>query len=121
MLGNGHARFGGRLSGKGPATLAPRRSAEPTGTLARGWAYVPEYDSEQDRRAALVDFLNHYNHDRPHAGIGHRSPSSRVPQRNYRLTSPCSRIPTTPPPTSASRAAHPRPRRSGTNLVRHHT
>lgn len=35
------------------------------GTLAREWAYVREYDSEAARRAALVDFLNHYNYHRP--------------------------------------------------------
>lgn len=29
-MGNHHVRFGGRPSGKGPAALAPRRSAEPT-------------------------------------------------------------------------------------------
>lgn len=33
MLGNGPVRFGGRPSGKGPATLAPRRSADPTSTI----------------------------------------------------------------------------------------
>ena len=31
----GHVRFGGRPSGKGPAQLAPRRSADPTGGLRR--------------------------------------------------------------------------------------
>lgn len=56
------------------------------GTLAREWAYIRDYDSEQARRAALVDFLNHYNHDRPHAGIGHKPPISRVPLCTYRLT-----------------------------------
>ncbi|MFE4461485.1 integrase core domain-containing protein [Nocardia tengchongensis] len=56
------------------------------GTLAREWAYIREYDSEQARRAALIDFFNHYNHDRPHAGIGHQPPISRVSLRTYRLT-----------------------------------
>ncbi|WP_083894212.1 integrase core domain-containing protein [Nocardia tenerifensis] len=79
-----------------PYTLRTNGKAERfNGTLAQKWAYVREYDSEQARRAALVDFLNTYNHDRPHAGIGHRSPSSRVPQRNYRLTGPCPASPTT--------------------------
>jgi transposase InsO family protein len=56
------------------------------GTLAREWAYVREYDSEQARRAALIDFLNHYNHERLHAGIGHKPPISRVPLSTYQLT-----------------------------------
>jgi transposase InsO family protein len=56
------------------------------GTLAREWAYVREYESEADRRVALVDFLNHYNYDRPHAAIGHKPPASRVPLATYRLT-----------------------------------
>jgi hypothetical protein len=33
-----------------------------------------------------VDFLNHYNYDRPHAAIGHKPPASRVPLATYRLT-----------------------------------
>jgi hypothetical protein len=44
------------------------------------------YDSEAERRLALVDFLNHYNYDRPHAAIGHKPPASRVPLATYRLT-----------------------------------
>lgn len=40
------------------------------GALAREWAYVRDYTSEQGHRAALVDFLNYYNHDRPHAALG---------------------------------------------------
>lgn len=56
------------------------------GTLAREWAYVREYGSEAERRAALVDFLNHYNHERPHSALGHKSPASRVPLATYRLT-----------------------------------
>ena len=67
-------------------------------TLAREWAYIREYNSEQERRVALVVFLNHYNHDRPHAGIGHRPPSSRVPRSSYRITGPCPAIPATPHP-----------------------
>ncbi|MTE16281.1 hypothetical protein [Nocardia aurantiaca] len=52
--------------------------------------------AEQARRAALVDyFLNHYNHDRPHAGIGHQPPISRVPLRTYRLPDTGITIPVT--------------------------
>lgn len=66
------------------------------GTLAREWAYVCEYDSEAERRAALVDFLNFYNHERPHSALGQLPPSSRVPMRNYRLTSAGIVIPAMP-------------------------
>ncbi len=56
------------------------------GTLAREWAYVRAYTSEQDRRAALADFLNYYNHDRPHAALGGRPPISRTAGSDYRVT-----------------------------------
>ncbi|MET4427166.1 hypothetical protein ABIA65_000448 [Mycolicibacterium sp. 624] len=35
---------------------------------------------------ALVDFLNNYNHERPHAALGHKPPASRVRLATYRLT-----------------------------------
>lgn len=49
------------------------------------WLYVRVYTSEEDRRAALVPFLNHYNHDRPHTSIGNRPPISRAPVPGPRL------------------------------------
>ncbi|MDA0252723.1 MAG: integrase core domain-containing protein, partial [Actinobacteria bacterium] len=30
-----------------------------------------EYAFAEERRSALTDFLNHYNHERPHASLGH--------------------------------------------------
>ncbi len=56
------------------------------GTLAREWAYVREYSSEGERRAALVDFLNFYNYERPHSALDNLPPVSRVPIATYRLT-----------------------------------
>jgi hypothetical protein len=44
------------------------------GTLAREWAYVKPYDSEEARTAELVPFLNYYNHERPHASLKHQPP-----------------------------------------------
>lgn len=55
------------------------------GTLSREWAYVRAYESEAQRTAALADFLNHYNHERLHAGIGNIPPVERVPGREFRL------------------------------------
>lgn len=56
------------------------------GTLAREWAYVRDYTSEQERRAALADFLNYYNHERPHAALGGKPPISRTSGSDYRVT-----------------------------------
>lgn len=66
------------------------------GTLAREWAYVCEYGSEAERRTALIDFLNFYNHERPHSALGQLPPSSRVPMRSYRLTSAGIAVPEIP-------------------------
>jgi transposase InsO family protein len=55
-------------------------------TLAREWAYVREYASEAQRLAALADFLNHYNHERPHAALRGQSPISRTQGSTYRIT-----------------------------------
>ncbi|AUH39651.1 hypothetical protein CXR04_04795 [Streptomyces sp. CMB-StM0423] len=56
------------------------------GTLAREWAYVRDYLSERDRQAALADFLNYYNHERPHTALGGRPPVSRTDGSDYRVT-----------------------------------
>jgi transposase InsO family protein len=55
------------------------------GTLAREWAYVRAYASEHERSAALADFLNHYNHKRPHSALGGSPPISRVTDHGFRL------------------------------------
>lgn len=57
------------------------------GTLAREWAYVRTYRSEQERRDALDEFLAYYNYERPHSALGGQPPASRV----------------SPPPTEPSR------------------
>ncbi|QLH26507.1 transposase family protein [Streptomyces sp. Rer75] len=56
------------------------------GTLAREWAYVRDYTSEHERRVALADFLNYYNHERPHSSLGGKPPISRTPASGYRVT-----------------------------------
>ncbi|WP_373431042.1 hypothetical protein [Streptomyces canus] len=38
--------------------------------MAREWAYVRDYGSEHERRVALADFLNYYNHEGPHTALG---------------------------------------------------
>ncbi|MGC5173364.1 IS481 family transposase, partial [Microbacterium sp. DT81.1] len=47
-------------------------------TLATEWAYAAIYDSEQAREATYQDWIHHYNHHRPHTGIGGQAPSTRV-------------------------------------------
>ncbi|MFF5029409.1 integrase core domain-containing protein, partial [Streptomyces collinus] len=42
------------------------------------WAYLRPYTSNDDRTAALADFLHTYNHHRCHAALGGQPPISRV-------------------------------------------
>lgn len=48
------------------------------------------------RRAALVDFLNFYNYERPHSALDHRPPATRVPMSAYRLTAEGITVPDIP-------------------------
>jgi transposase InsO family protein len=50
------------------------------GTMAREWLRRRPYESEEDRTAALADFLNYYNHERPHSALGWVPPAARAPQ-----------------------------------------
>jgi transposase InsO family protein len=47
-------------------------------TCLREWAYVRPYHTSQERTAALGDFLDYYNRQRPHLGIHGRSPQQRL-------------------------------------------
>lgn len=53
--------------------------------LTRDWACVRDYTSEHERRAALADFLNYYNHERPHAALGGKPPIRRTSGSDYRV------------------------------------
>lgn len=46
-------------------------------TLLREWAYRRPYRSSARRAAALAPYLRFYNHRRPHASLGRRSPWTR--------------------------------------------
>jgi len=48
-------------------------------TLAAEWAYAASYDSDEARTATYQAWIHHYNHHRPHTGIGGQTPSDRVP------------------------------------------
>jgi transposase InsO family protein len=43
-------------------------------TIEREWAYAAAYPSNHARLATLPAWLHHYNHHRPHMGLGGRSP-----------------------------------------------
>jgi transposase InsO family protein len=55
-------------------------------TLSREWAYVRDYASEHERRGALADFLNYYNHERSHSAPGSQPPISRTTGSEYRVS-----------------------------------
>ena len=54
-------------------------------TLATEWAYADTYTSDTARAATYARWLHHYNHHRPHTGIGGSTPAERVHNvtRNY--------------------------------------
>ncbi len=47
-------------------------------TLATEWAYATAYVSDDARAATYATWLHHYNHHRPHTGIGGAVPADRV-------------------------------------------
>ena len=47
-------------------------------TLQDEWAYIRRYRSNAERLRALDRWLDHYNHARPHGGIGGGVPASRL-------------------------------------------
>jgi transposase InsO family protein len=47
-------------------------------TLGAEWAYSRPFASNADRTALLPTWLDHYNLNRPHLGIGGHSPIDRV-------------------------------------------
>jgi len=47
-------------------------------TLAAEWAYAQTYLSDAARAATYADWIHHYNHHRPHTGIGGLTPAQRI-------------------------------------------
>ncbi len=47
-------------------------------TLEEEWAYAKTYRSEAERVADYPAWLHHYNHHRPHTGIGGLTPMQRL-------------------------------------------
>ena len=47
-------------------------------TLQNEWAYARLYSNSDERTAALLTWLNHYNLRRPHGSLGHRPPAARL-------------------------------------------
>jgi transposase InsO family protein len=46
--------------------------------LQEEWAYARAYGSETERQACYQDFIEHYNHHRPHTALKGASPACRV-------------------------------------------
>ena len=49
-------------------------------TLAREWAYSQAWSSNDERAAALGEFLDRYNYHRPHTALGGKPPITRCPR-----------------------------------------
>jgi transposase InsO family protein len=47
-------------------------------TLKRRWAYRYTYRTSALRAASLRPWINHYNHQRPHRGLGKKTPMARL-------------------------------------------
>ena len=47
-------------------------------TLATEWAYAASYSTDEARAAEYPRWLHHYNHHRPHTGLGGQTPAQRV-------------------------------------------
>jgi transposase InsO family protein len=47
-------------------------------TLTRRWAYGQPYPSSERRRQALSDWIDDYNHRRPHGSLGNQPPAARL-------------------------------------------
>lgn len=52
----------------------------------REWAYGWTYQNSAERTNALTSWQHHYNWHRPHSGIGHIAPMSRLKSANNLLT-----------------------------------
>jgi transposase InsO family protein len=46
--------------------------------MGREWAHGRSYPTSTHRASLLKDWLEHYNHQRPHSAIGDRAPHTRV-------------------------------------------
>lgn len=48
-------------------------------TMATEWLYARAWASNDQRQAALQDWLDHYNYHRSHSSLGGKPPISRCP------------------------------------------
>jgi transposase InsO family protein len=55
-------------------------------TLAAEWAYAESYASNEARSASYADWLDEYNHRRPHSALGGHTPACRVHNLTGRYT-----------------------------------
>ena len=55
-------------------------------TLAAEWAYAERYTSNEERSATYADWLQEYNHRRPHSALDGHTPACRVHNLTGRYT-----------------------------------
>ena len=53
-------------------------------TLKNRWAHGALYANSAERTAALPGWLTHYNFDRRHGALGHRTPAARLAELEQR-------------------------------------
>jgi transposase InsO family protein len=80
--------------------------------LGAEWAHSRVFASNDDRAALLPAWLNHYNLNRPHLGIGGRSPISRINNAAGQYTQSSDRRPAYSSGTASSVAKPAAPRNS---------
>jgi len=66
-------------------------------TMSKEWLRRRAYASEAERTEALAEFLNYYNHERPHSALGYRPPISRTLVVGPRVESQVIALPETEP------------------------
>jgi integrase-like protein len=69
-------------------TLAPRRSADPTGTLRRDFLNGKTFPDLATAQARISTWLEEYNTDRPHQSLARRPPAERFAAREPTVLPP---------------------------------
>ena len=62
-------------NGRGPSAPRPGKAEAFNKTLQNEWAYAHVYTSNEERLAALPEFLDRYNNHRTHSGISWLPPA----------------------------------------------
>jgi transposase InsO family protein len=77
-------------------------------TSLREWAYARPFATSQERTAALIPWLDHYNTARPHAALAHQPPATRLRPSAF-LGSTAGAVPPSRPAITHDRSGGPAP------------